>query len=297
MKKIIIAFIAVALIIASVFGAIAIKNKVSEKNGFKINATSSLYEVVDFYNSSVKTSKDNQNFGLDVTTSVKLDEINSSSKMLNEMLSAIMGYQAGDVRTDMRSFVFENGVDTHNTEATPFSVIQPASSYIEGFNEAALLNQSVLFEEDNALLSFEIKNESADLDSVIAAINPIIKGQTVTDKSAITALAPNHSAFIDVGDIMSTVVDMLGISDMVNSSDGDNKENKSASGSKSIGINGGECVIGNTEIAAYADSDGILYSVMITVPVELRAGFKLMNNVIETSIRITVTQTYMFNYS
>ena len=77
MKKIVIAFIAVALIIASVFGAIAIKNKVSEKNGFKISASSSLYEVVDFYNSSVKTSKDNQNFSLDVTTSVKLDEINS----------------------------------------------------------------------------------------------------------------------------------------------------------------------------------------------------------------------------
>ena len=52
----------------------------------------------------------------------------------------------------------------------------------------------------------------------LAAINPIIKGQAVSDKSAIVALAPNHSHFIDVGDIMSTVVDMLGVNDMVNAS-------------------------------------------------------------------------------
>ena len=297
MKKGLIALVAVAVIAASVFGvAAAAKKDVLSKNSFRIDEKSSLSEVVELYNNSVKNSKNYKDFRLDVTTSVKLDEISSSSTMLNEMLSAIMGYKAGDVREETQSFTFENGMDIKNAGETPLSVIQPADSYIEGFNEASLLLNSVIPEDDYVLFAFDIKNETADLDSVMAAINPIIKGETITDKSAITALAPNHSSFIDVGDIMSTVVDMLGISDMVNNSDSDNKAKASASGSNSIGINGGECVIGNTEISVYADSNELLHSVMITAPVELKAGFKLMNNIIETSIRITVKQTYTFNY-
>ena len=296
MKKGLIVIVAVALIAASVFGVVAVKKDVFSKNSFKIDEKSSLSEIVGFYSNSVKSSKNYKDFGLDVTTSVKLEEIGSSSTMLNEMLSAIMGYKVGDVREETQSFTFANGMDINHSEATPLSVIQPAASYVESFNEASLLLNSVSCEEDYALLSFNIKNETADLDSVVAAINPIIKGETVTDKSAITALAPNHSDFIDVGDIMSTVVNMLGISDMVNHSDSDTKEKTSVSGSKTIGVNGGECVIGNTEISAYADHNELLHSVMITAPVELKAGFKLMNNVIETSIRITVTQVYTFNY-
>lgn len=296
MKKALIVFVAVVLIAASVFGVVAVKKSAVSENNFKINEKSSLSEVVAFYNNSVKNSKNYKDFSLDVKTSVQLDDISSSSTMLNEMLSAIMGYKVGDVREETHSFTFENGMDRNNAEATPFSVIQPAALYIEGFNETSLILNSVLPEDDCALFSFDIKNEKADLDSVVAAINPIVKGEEVADKSAITALAPNHADFIDVGDIMSTVVDMLGISDMVNSSDSDSKEKTSVSGSKSIGVNGGECVIGNTEISAYADSNELLHSVKITAPVELKAGFKLLSNVIETSIRITVTQTYTFNY-
>ena len=295
MKKGLAALIAVVLIVVSVFGILAVKNGVFSKNKFKIDEKSSLSEVVEFYNNSVKNSKDNKDFSLDVTTTVKLDEIDSSSNTLNEMLSSIIGYKAGDTRSEINSFSFENGV-MNNSESTPLSVIQPANSYIEGFNATSLLLNSVSLEEDYALLSFEIKSEKADLDRVIAAINPIIKGQTVTDKTALEALAPNHSAFIDVGDVISTVVNMLGISDIVNNSDSDSKEGKPTSGSKTIGIERGECIIGNTEIEAYADGNELLQSVMIIAPVELKADFKLMDRVIETSIRITVTQTYGFKY-
>ncbi|MDE5670739.1 MAG: hypothetical protein K2I14_04660, partial [Eubacterium sp.] len=218
MKKICIALIAVALAAASVFGAVTIKKSISEKSNLKINEKSSLSEIVEFYNRSVKGSKDYKDFSLDVKTSIKLDEINSSSSFLNEMLSTIMGYKVGDTREETKSFSFETGVDADHSEKTPFNVIQPANSYIENFSESSLLLKSLSCDTDYAMLAFEVKSETAELDRVVTAINPIIKGQADSDTSAISALAPNHSRFIDVGDIMSTVVDMLGISDMISGS-------------------------------------------------------------------------------
>ena len=294
-KKIFIALVAVVVVAASAFGAVTIKKSISEKSNLKINEKSSLSEIIEFYNRSVKNSKDYKDFNLDVNTSVQLDEISSSSTFLNEMLSAIMGYNVGDIRDETQNFSFKNGTDANHPEKTPRNTIQPADSYIESFNESFLLLKSVSCDKDYAMLSFEVKDETADLDRVVTAINPIIKGQAVSDKSAIAALAPNHSHFIDVGDIMSTVVDMLEVNDMVNASDNQKKESTSA-GSKPISIDVGKCVIGNTEISAIADSNELLHSVIITVPVELKAGFNLMGNVIETSIRIMVVQTYTFIY-
>ncbi len=296
MKKIFIALVAVVVVAASAFGAVTIKKSISEKSNLKINEKSSISEIIEFYNRSVKNSKDYKDFNLDVNTSVQLDEISSSSTFLNEMLSAIMGYNVGDIRDETQNFSFKNGTDANHPEKTPRNTIQPADSYIESFNESFLLLKSVSCDKDYAMLSFEVKDETADLDRVVTAINPIIKGQVVSDKSAIAALAPNHSHFIDVGDIMSTVVDMLEVNDMVNASDNQKKESTASAGSKPISIDGGKCVIGNTEISAIADSNELLHSVIITVPVELKAGFNLMGNVIETSIRIMVVQTYTFIY-
>ncbi|MCI9641173.1 MAG: hypothetical protein HFJ98_00035 [Eubacterium sp.] len=296
MKKIFIALVAVVVVAASAFGVVTIKKSISEKSNLKINEKSSLSEIIEFYNRSVKNSKDYKDFNLDVNTSVQLDEISSSSTFLNEMLSAIMGYNVGDIRDETQNFSFKNGTDANHPEKTPRNTIQPADSYIESFNESFLLLKSVSCDKDYAMLSFEVKDETADLDRVVTAINPIIKGQAVSDKSAIAALAPNHSHFIDVGDIMSTVVDMLEVNDMVNASNNQKKESTASAGSKPISIDGGKCVIGNTEISAIADSNELLHSVIITVPVELKAGFNLMGNVIETSIRIMVVQTYTFIY-
>ncbi len=296
MKKIFIALVAVVVVAASAFGVVTIKKSISEKSNLKINEKSSLSEIIEFYNRSVKNSKDYKDFNLDVNTSVQLDEISSSSTFLNEMLSAIMGYNVGDIRDETQNFSFKNGTDANHPEKTPRNTIQPADSYIESFNESFLLLKSVSCDKDYAMLSFEVKDETADLDRVVTAINPIIKGQAVSDKSAIAALAPNHSHFIDVGDIMSTVVDMLAVNDMVNASNNQKKESTASAGSKPISIDGGKCVIGNTEISAIADSNELLHSVIITVPVELKAGFNLMGNVIETSIRIMVVQTYTFIY-
>ena len=296
MKKIFIALVAVVVVAASAFGVVTIKKSISEKSNLKINEKSSLSEIIEFYNRSVKNSKDYKDFNLDVNTSVQLDEISSSSTFLNEMLSAIMGYNVGDIRDETQNFSFKNGTDANHPEKTPRNTIQPADSYIESFNESFLLLKSVSCDKDYAMLSFEVKDETADLDRVVTAINPIIKGQAVSDKSAIAALAPNHSHFIDVGDIMSTVVDMLEVNDMVNASNNQKKESTASAGSKPISIDGGKCVIGNTEISAIADSNELLHSVIITVPVELKAGFYLMGNVIETSIRIMVVQTYTFIY-
>ncbi len=295
-KKIFIALVAVVVVAASAFGAVTIKKSISEKSNLKINEKSSISEIIEFYNRSVKNSKDYKDFNLDENTSVQLDEISSSSTFLNEMLSAIMGYNVGDIRDETQNFSFKNGTDANHPEKTPRNTIQPADSYIESFNESFLLLKSVSCDKDYAMLSFEVKDETADLDRVVTAINPIIKGQVVSDKSAIAALAPNHSHFIDVGDIMSTVVDMLEVNDMVNASDNQKKESTASAGSKPISIDGGKCVIGNTEISAIADSNELLHSVIITVPVELKAGFNLMGNVIETSIRIMVVQTYTFIY-
>lgn len=292
-KKIIVSVIAVALIAASVFGGIAVKNMLSEKNSFKINESSSLFDVVSFYNDAVKKSKDNQNFKLDVKTTVKLEEINSQSSLLVKILGEIIGYNVGDVRENTESFSFVNGVAEDNASATPLSVIQPADSYIESFREASLSLDSVLVGDEIAMLAFNISKETADFDKVTAAINPIIKGLKVSDQSAITALAPAHSDFINVGDVLSTVVDMLGISKMVNSPSDDSKKS-SSSGSSAVGIAGGECSIGETEISAVIDENGLLNSVVISAPVELKANFKLMDQVLETSIRIKVEQMYNF---
>ena len=78
MKKIFIALVAVVVVAASAFGAVTIK-KYFEKSNLKINEKSSLSEIIEFYNRSVKNSKDYKDFNLDVNTSVQLDEISSSS--------------------------------------------------------------------------------------------------------------------------------------------------------------------------------------------------------------------------
>lgn len=297
MKKIVISVVAAVLIAASVFGIFAVKDKMFFKNHSVINEKSSLNEVIEFYSESVKKSKDHKNFNLEVTTSISLDEINSPNIFLNEVLPTIIGYQVGDEREETKSFSFKNGVDINNSSVTPFGVIQPSNSYIEEFSAESLLLKSVSCTNKYTSISFEAEKETADLDDVISAINPIIQGFGSADKLAVTALAPKHSAFINIGDVLSTVVDMLGISEIVNNSGSENKETASDSKSISVGVNGGKCSIGETEFSADIDENENMSSVKITVPVELDADFKFMNSNIEASICVTVVQTYSFSYS
>ena len=242
-----------------------------------------------FNTSAVSNSKNNKNFDLNVTTSVRLDDIDCPNILLKEALAILIGYEVGDTERKTDSFSFTNGTDAGSSAVTPLSVIQPADSYIEKFNQSALLLNEVSLNKNSADISFEIKSETADLDQVTAAINPILKGQTDFDKSAISALAPNHSDFIDVGDILTTVVDMLGINKMMNSSE------KSSVSMKAIGIAGGKCFIGNTEISAGIDENKLPNEILITAPVKLNADFKFMSITINATISITVMQRYSFS--
>lgn len=283
MKKRIRIFLLITMAVSIVFSGCGIF--ANRKNRLKEDASAE--QVVTFYSEAVKNSKNSGNFKLDVKTTVELNTVNSGVTLLDNALVAIMGYKVGDSVKSSKSFSFENGRDSENH--TPMSVIQPAGAFIENFNENAITVKSISNDE-NTRFSFVIKKESAQLDAVTKAIIPIIKGQENADKSAVVHLAPNHSVYIDVGDILSTVIDILGIENMINGSGSE----KASSSNTTIGIDGGKCSLGETEFTVETDENNLLKSVSFSAPVELNANIKFMNNIFSTVIGITVSQVYTF---
>lgn len=243
-------------------------------------------KVVALYADAVNKTKSKSNFKLDVTTVIALEAISSEAALLNDMLEIIMGYSVGDTESSTQSYAFS---EKENNFETPLDIIQPAGSLIENYNADYVLNP--LYSDEIGMLSFDVKGETAVLDKVMTAINPILKNQPVADNSEINALAPNHSSYINVGNILSTAIDMLGINELIN---GEKSGSSDASGDKTVRISGGSCSIDDMNITAEIDESGFLKSVNINAPVELNAVMLFMNNSINSTIRITVTQTYKF---
>ncbi len=260
-----------------------------------ISNSSTAEEVVDFYADAVKNSKNSRNFNLDVVTTIKLLSIDSSAVILKDVLESVMGYKVGDSRQSRENFSFSGGTDVSDASKTPLNVIQPAGTYIETFNSASVKVKAVDGIKAYSL-SFETAKESAPLDTVMNAIRPILKGEQPADKTAIFNLAPVHSAFIEVGDILSTAVDILGISSMMNMGNGNSQKNGSASGSnQAIRIEKGVCSIDTMEIRAEIDENRLLKSVTVIAPVELNADIYFMGNMVNTTIRVHVLQKYAFS--
>lgn len=261
-----------------------------------INSSSTAEEVVDFYANAVKNSKNKGDFSLDVTTSITLESIDSSANILKDVLESIIGYKVGDSRQSTLSYNFSGAADISDSSKTPLSVIQPAGAFIESFDKNAVTVKTVEGSKDISF-SFEIAKESADLDTVMAAIRPILKEQEPADKTAIFNLAPNHSAFIDVGDILSTAIDILGISSLINMGGNDNSESTASDSSfgQTLSINDGICSIRNMEICALVDENNLLQFISINAPVELNADINFMGNNINTTICVNVIQRYIFS--
>lgn len=283
MKKRIRIFLLITMAVSIAFSGCGIF--ANRKNRLKEDA--SVEQVASFYAEAVKNSKNSGNFKLDVKTTVELNTVNSGISLLDNALATIMGYKVGDSVTNNKSFSFENGRDSENH--TPMSIIQPAGAFIENFNANAITVKSISNNE-NTRFSFVIKKESASIDAVTKAIIPIIKGQENADKSAVVHLAPNHSAYIDVGDILLTVIDILGMENLINSSG----SKKASSSNNAVGIDGGNCALGETEFTVETDENDLLKSVSFNAPVELNANIKFMNKTFRTVIGITVSQVYTF---
>lgn len=290
MKKTISLFLFFTLLISFAFYGCSNSGK---KGQAAIHGASTPEEVIDFYANAVKNSKNKSDFSLDVTTTIKLESIDSSANILKDMLESIMGYKVGDSRSDTSSYHFSEAADVSDSLKTPLSVIQPAGSFIEIFDRNAVKVKSVEG-SDEVSFSFEIARESADLDTVMNAIRPILKKQETVDETAVFNLAPKHSAFIDVEDILSTAIDILGISNLINMN-GNETSAPAPSGSKAISIANGICSIGNMEISAIVDEENLLKFVAVHAPVELNADINFMGTIINTTICVNVTQNYMFS--
>lgn len=292
MKKIVISIIVLAAIAAATVLILVNGNFFDKKT--IIDSSSTPEEIVLYYADAVKNSKNNMDFALDVATTVELKSINSSAVILNSMLEEIIGYKVGDAESNTEKFTFSNGVSSDNSLLTPFSVIQPESAYIESVNYNSIRSVTVDNQTDSALISFEITDETADLDSVLEAINPIIRGE-VTESSALMKLTPYHAKFIDVDDVFATVTDMLGVNNLI----GSNKSTASSqsSGSKAIEILSGDCSIGSSQIIADVNESNCLNKVTMKIPVEFHAVIKFMNRNIDTVIQIEVLQHYSFEYN
>lgn len=251
-------------------------------------------EIVDIYANAVKNSKNSTDFNLEITTSLKLESISSSANLLKDMLESVMGYKVGDIKESESSCRFSNGADSADASKTPLNVIQPAGAYIDNFNVSAV---TVNYAETDGetMLSLKIAKESENLDTVMNAVRPVLNGQDNYDKTAVNNLAPNHSDFIDVGDILSTSVDILGIGALMGSGSGETSGKPSAN--RPIKIMNGVCSVDDTEIQAMINENGLLESVSVTAPVELNANIEFMGNLVNTTIRVIVFQNYAFgNY-
>ena len=292
MKKIVISIIVLAAIAAAAVLILVNGNFFDKKT--IIDSSSTPEEIVLYYADAVKNSKNNMDFALDVATTVELKSINSSAVILNSMLEEIIGYKVGDAESNTEKFTFSNGVSSDNSLLTPFSVIQPESAYIESVNYNSIRSVTVDNQTDSALISFEITDETADLDSVLEAINPIIRGE-VTESSALMKLTPYHAKFIDVDDVFFFFSDMLGVNNLI----GSNKSTASSqsSGSKAIEILSGDCSIGSSQIIADVNESNCLNKVTMKIPVEFHAVIKFMNRNIDTVIQIEVLQHYSFKHN
>ncbi|MDE7124756.1 MAG: hypothetical protein K2N83_04645, partial [Eubacterium sp.] len=243
MKKVIISIIILAAVAAGVL--VLVNGNFFDKKTI-IDSSSTPEEIVSYYANAVENSKNNINFTLDVATSVELKNINSSAVILNTMLEGIIGYQVGDVERNTEKFTFSNGVSLEDSELTPLDIIQPEGTYIESVNYNSISSATADNQTDSVSVSFEIADETADLDSVLEAINPIIRGE-VTNSSALMKLTPYHAKFIDVDDVFATITDMIGVNNLI----GSNKSTVSSdSSSKAIEILSGECSIGKSQIIA-----------------------------------------------
>ncbi|MDE6124738.1 MAG: hypothetical protein K2G22_05865 [Eubacterium sp.] len=287
MKKVIISIIILAAAAAGVL--ILVNGNFFDKKTI-IDSSSTPEEIVSYYANAVENSKNNINFTLDVATSVELKNINSSAVILNTMLEGIIGYQVGDVERNTEKFTFSNGVSLEDSELTPLDIIQPEGINIESVNYNSISSATADNQTDSVSVSFEIADETANLDSVLEAINPIIRGE-VTNSSALMKLTPYHSKFIDVDDVFATVTDMIGVNNLI----GSNKSTPSSdSSSKAIEILSGECSIGKSQIIADINENNCLNKVTMKIPVEFHAVIKFMNRNIDTVIQIEVLQQYSF---
>ena len=278
MKKVIISIAALAVVIAAAVLILVNVNFFDKKP--VLDASSSPEEIIAFYADAVKNSKEKSDFSLDVETTVELKAVNSRSQLLNAMLEGIMGYKVGDKENKTETITFSNGTASDNSLLTPFSVIQPSDAFVENVDYSSLSSTEVDNNDNSTTLSFMIKDETADLDSALAAINPILKGE-VTNSSALMRLTPHHAKFIDVDDIFATVIDMLGVDSLINNNGSDNSS-ASSDGKKAVQILNGECSIGSSQMIADVNDNNCLNEVIIKVPVEFHAVIKFMNNNIDT---------------
>lgn len=277
MKKLIIicsAVLAVAAILAvsvAVYGEFSFGKKLPS-----VSNSATIAQAADFYADVVERTKNEKNMKIETVTTITFIDFECPSENLRKMILEYLGYQVGARETKTAAYSFENGVD--GSGATPFDVIQPAGSYIEKGIYTGLTLNSVEKDKEHTAVSFALDAESADYFRIAEAFE--------REGEDLSALAPRHFRYIDVDGIVYYIIDMLDFN--FTSQD---VENAVAEMEKA------EISLGRSEIKAVANKDALLTDVTITVLVYFDSTVRVLNNNMNITATLEVTQHYTITYN
>ena len=250
-------------------------------------------KALQSYAEIVKKTKNEKNFTLELTTSVKLSEIDCANPLFNSVIRRIINSRIGEFNKETEIYTFQDGVSLQDKTITPFNTVQPVNSdiselFFDGVKSAYIYNS-----HGAEWVYFVIGREKTNINAVLAAYQQ--SGEFNAHKSypQIDALAKTHSNFINVMSVVPKVQNMFSMNNE-NSEDYELLFPKNAG--EATEIEDGYCFLGDTRVTAVKDGENRLKDLLINAPVGVEVEISFLGSKFKTMVSFEISQRYIFEY-
>ncbi len=286
MKKILIALISIAAVAAAAIAVLRFTGVISGNGLPSIKENADIEDAAQYYAEVTKRTQNEKNFTANETTVIKFKSLDTSAKTLKDMIIKLLGYEVGQQETAFESYNFVNGFLSDGSGAAPYQVMRPAGNELPNEYGGGLYLNSVSRADDDTVVSFSIKKESADGLKLMEIIKK--------PDGDISEFVPRHSAYLDVNGILRHIENMLTF-DFSSANGGQQSGNENAA--NVFDVQSVTATIGDTEITAKVNENACLSQLYVSVPVTLDGKVSFMGNTINVTIRLEVTRETDFTYS
>lgn len=249
------------------------------------------------YAETIENIKNEQNFSMELTTSVKLSEIDCANSLFNSVLRRIINYRIGNIDNDIENYTFQNGVSVYDDNITPSNTIQPVNADVKENLFSGIKSSYIYKEKDGECIHFVIGREKANITDVLQAYQQ--SGEYDAHKSypLINDLAKTHSNFINIMSVVPRVQKLF-----VKNNNGDMADYKqlfpsNVKDGEATKIEDGYCFLGDTRVTAIVDKNGRLYDLLINAPVGVEVKISFLGSEFKTMVSFEISQHYVFEYA
>lgn len=268
-------------------------------NGFKepiIGDNEKSIKALKLYAETIEKAKNEDDFSLELTTSIKLNEIECANPLFNSVLRRIISYRIGNIDKEIETFTFKNGVSLQDETITPFNTVQPVNAQIKEDFFDGVKSSYIYEDQDGECVYFVIGKEKSNINDVLAAYQQCGEYDAHKSYPQIDILAKTHSNFINVMSVVPRVQNLF-----AKNNDGDMEDYKllfpnNTNAGETTEIEDGYCFLGDTRVTAINDKDGRLYDLLINAPVGVEVKVRFLGSEIKTMVSFEISQHYVFEY-